>query len=105
MAGMVDILDMVVIIMDMVVTDIRVMADIMVDIDLDMDMVEKDLDTGDDKMRIGFLGLLTLIFVVAKIVGALTWSWFWVLSPMIFGVGLVVFLIILTIIVGILLDQ
>ena len=32
-------------------------------------------------MKIGFLGLLTLIFVVAKIAGYITWSWWLVFSP------------------------
>jgi energy-coupling factor transporter transmembrane protein EcfT len=29
-----------------------------------------------------FLMILTLIFVVAKITGHLTWSWLWVFSPL-----------------------
>ena len=28
-----------------------------------------------------FLALLTLIFIAAKLFGAIQWSWFWVLSP------------------------
>lgn len=43
-------------------------------------------------MQIGFLGLLTLIFVVCKLAGVIAWSWFWVLSPAIFG-ALVVLLV------------
>lgn len=31
--------------------------------------------------RIGFLGLLTLIFITLKLIGTVHWSWFWVLSP------------------------
>jgi hypothetical protein len=31
----------------------------------------------------GFLEVLTLIFIVLKLVGFLAWSWFWVLSPII----------------------
>lgn len=30
---------------------------------------------------IGFFGLLTLIFVTLKLTGYITWSWFWVLLP------------------------
>ena len=41
---------------------------------------------------IGFIGLLTLIFVVAKIWGLITWSWWWVFSPL--WISLVVVLII-----------
>jgi len=29
----------------------------------------------------GFLSWLTLLFIVLKCVGALAWSWLWVLSP------------------------
>jgi hypothetical protein len=30
---------------------------------------------------IGFCGLLTLVFIVLKLVGVINWSWIWVLSP------------------------
>ena len=30
---------------------------------------------------IGFLGLLTLIFITLKLLGKITWPWLWVLSP------------------------
>lgn len=31
---------------------------------------------------IGFTGLLTIAFIVLKLMGHITWSWWWVLSPM-----------------------
>lgn len=31
---------------------------------------------------IGFFGLLTIVFIVLKILGKITWSWLWVLSPL-----------------------
>ena len=31
---------------------------------------------------IGIFGLLTLIFVVLKLIGYITWSWWWVVSPL-----------------------
>ena len=31
---------------------------------------------------IGFLGLLTIAFIVLKLVGVIHWSWWWVLSPL-----------------------
>jgi hypothetical protein len=39
----------------------------------------------------GFFELLTLIFVVAKITGYISWSWWWVFAPVIvhFAIGLV----------------
>lgn len=30
---------------------------------------------------LGFLGTLTLIFITLKLIGTVTWSWWWVLSP------------------------
>lgn len=31
---------------------------------------------------IGFSGLLTVLFVGLKLTGFITWSWWWVLSPL-----------------------
>lgn len=31
---------------------------------------------------IGFTGLLALIFITLKLLGKITWSWWWVLSPL-----------------------
>lgn len=30
---------------------------------------------------IGFVGLLTIVFITLKLLGKITWSWWWVLSP------------------------
>lgn len=30
---------------------------------------------------IGFVGLLTIVFITLKLLGKITWSWVWVLSP------------------------
>ena len=30
---------------------------------------------------IGFLGLLTIVFITLKLTGVIAWSWWWVLSP------------------------
>lgn len=30
---------------------------------------------------IGFCGLLTIVFIVLKLTGIISWSWVWVLSP------------------------
>ena len=49
---------------------------------------------------IGFAGLLTIAFVVLKLIGIITWSWLWVLSPIwISGaLGILIFVIAATII-------
>ena len=33
-------------------------------------------------MQIGFIGLLTLLFIGLKLIGYIAWSWLWVLSPL-----------------------
>ena len=37
---------------------------------------------------IGFAHILTIIFVIAKIVGYINWSWWLVLLPLIISIGL-----------------
>lgn len=48
---------------------------------------------------IGFCGLLTIVFIVLKLLGKITWSWLWVLSPLWIGWGvcLVIFLVVVII--------
>ena len=48
---------------------------------------------------IGFTGLLTIVFIILKLVGTIDWSWGWVLSPLWISFLLVmVFFVILLII-------
>lgn len=42
---------------------------------------------------IGFFGVLQIVFVVLKLVGAIDWSWWWVLSPI--WIGLIIDLLIM----------
>jgi len=40
------------------------------------------MSTSSSKARgIGFPGLLTLLFIGLKLTGYISWSWWWVLSP------------------------
>lgn len=50
---------------------------------------------------LGLLNILTIIFVIAKICGAITWSWWLVLLPTIINVGvtILVWLVILVVII------
>jgi len=45
---------------------------------------------------IGFFGLLAIVFITLKLMGYITWSWWWVLAPLWapLAVVLVIFLII-----------
>lgn len=40
---------------------------------------------------IGFVGLLTIVLIVLKILGKLTCPWIWVLSPLWISAGLAIF--------------
>lgn len=31
---------------------------------------------------VGFAGLLTIVFIVLKLLGKIDWTWWWVLSPL-----------------------
>lgn len=37
---------------------------------------------------VGFLGLLTVLFVGLKLTGFINWSWWWVLAPLWGGIAL-----------------
>lgn len=39
--------------------------------------------------NIGFIGLLQVAFIVLKLLGKITWSWLWVLSPLWISAGLI----------------
>jgi hypothetical protein len=43
------------------------------------------------KINLSGLTLLTVLFVGLKLTNYINWSWWWVLSPTIFQVGLAVF--------------
>ena len=50
----------------------------------------------------GFLGLLTILFVGLKLTGFIDWSWWWVLSPMLMWAGLLLaFLLVFAVIVAV----
>lgn len=38
-------------------------------------------NTSSSSGGIGFVGLLTILFIALKLTGYIDWSWWWVLSP------------------------
>lgn len=48
--------------------------------------------------------LLTIVFVVLKLIGKIAWSWIWVLSPLWISVGLAIVIFIIIVIVAALAD-
>jgi uncharacterized protein (DUF983 family) len=49
---------------------------------------------------IGFFGVLLIVFIVLKLVGVISWSWLWVLSPLWISIALWIFIMILVLIIG-----
>jgi len=49
---------------------------------------------------VGFGSLLTIVFIVLKLLGKITWSWWWVLSPIWISVLFVIALIIILFLLG-----
>ena len=47
---------------------------------------------------IGFVGLLTIVFITLKLLGKITWSWVWVLSPIWISASIYVAVIIIALI-------
>lgn len=58
-------------------------------------MSEKNTSSG----GIGFGGLLTIVFIVLKLIGVIGWSWWWVLSPIWISVVIVLLLVVAMILV------
>lgn len=44
---------------------------------------------------IGFAGLLTIVFIVLKLLDKIDWAWVWVLSPLWISVALAVLVLII----------
>lgn len=49
---------------------------------------------------IGFSGLLTIVFIVLKLIGYISWSWWWVLSPLWIPFALFIVIAIIVIIIA-----
>lgn len=45
-------------------------------------MSNSNLSASASSSGIGFCGLLTIVFIVLKLIGKITWSWIWVLAPL-----------------------
>lgn len=52
-----------------------------------------------NKSGISFCGLLTIVFIVLKLIGVINWSWLWVLCPLWIGVAFFILFLLLVIII------
>jgi len=50
-------------------------------------------------MKTGFLGLLALVFIVLKLIGSITWSWWYVLMPLWLGTAILLGVLVISFIV------
>lgn len=50
---------------------------------------------------IGFVGVLTIVFIILKLLGEITWSWWWVLSPI--WISAIVTVVVLIVVLGVIL--
>jgi hypothetical protein len=49
---------------------------------------------------IGFVGLLTIVFIVLKLTEVIAWSWWWVLSPLWLPITVIIaFMVMISIII------
>ena len=51
-------------------------------------------------VRVGSSGLLTLLFIILKLFGAIEWDWIWVLSPLWISVVLTAIIAIIFLIIA-----
>lgn len=51
-------------------------------------------------MKVGFIGLLTLLFIALKLCSVIDWSWVWVLSPLWISAIIIVLAIVISVIIS-----
>lgn len=54
---------------------------------------------------LGLSGILTIIFVIFKLLGKITWSWWWVLSPLWIGWSLAILLVVVLAVIKAIVDR
>lgn len=54
---------------------------------------------------IGFVGMLTILFIALKLTGVIAWSWWWVISPIWIATALVALVVIGTAIISVASDE
>ena len=50
---------------------------------------------------IGFTGLLTILFICLKLINVISWSWWWVLSPIWISFAIIILILIIILIIAI----
>jgi membrane protein YdbS with pleckstrin-like domain len=58
-----------------------------------MESVKMSSSNSSPSSGIGFTGLLTIVFITLKLIGYITWSWWWVLSPIWISISLILIIL------------
>ena len=58
------------------------------------------IDNNNGGGGVGFVGLLTIVFIVLKLLNVIEWSWWWVLSPVWISASLVIATVLIVLIVA-----
>ena len=56
------------------------------------------MDNNSGSSGLGLASVLTIIFVILKLVGVITWSWWWVFSPIFIDFGLTIIVLVIYVI-------
>lgn len=64
-------------------------------------MADKSVHSG----GAGFASLLTVLFIGLKLTGYINWSWWWVLSPLLISVSIVIVLLVIAGVLIVALDK
>ena len=67
--------------------------------------MSRDVKVSSSSSGIGFAGLLTIVFIVLKLLKVINWSWWLVFLPLIISVGLFILLIVVVGIIALVTDQ
>ena len=54
---------------------------------------------------IGFVGLLTIVFITLKLLDKITWSWWWVLAPIWISILLLIIILLIVLLVALILER
>jgi membrane protein YdbS with pleckstrin-like domain len=56
-------------------------------------------NTNNTSGGIGFVGLLTIVFIILKLTKVISWSWWWVISPIWISIALGLLIVLLPLII------
>lgn len=67
--------------------------------------MKNNVSNSNTSSGIGFTGLLTIVFIVLKLLGVIAWSWWWVLSPIWISFALIITVIVIVLVTSFLIGN